>query len=99
MRVLDVEVVAARLHVRGRHLPGLRAFLAALAPRPAPPVDAALQMLETDRLGHRIGLLAVRYAVLVEPDVLSRRAFLEEQQIGADRGIGLEHRIGQPYDG
>jgi hypothetical protein len=48
---------------------------------------------------HRIGFLTLRHAVLIEPDVLSRRALLEEQQVGTDGGIGLEYRIGQADDG
>ena len=56
-------------------------------------------MLDADRLGHRIGFLAVGHAVLVEPDVLGRLALLEEQQVGADAGVGLEDAIGQPDDG
>src|SRR5215204_2740839 len=99
MRVLDVEVVATRLDLLGRHFPRLRRFLAALALRPAPPLDAALQVLEADRFGHRIGFLAFWHAVLVEPDVLGRLAFLEKQKVGTDRGVGLEHRIGQADDG
>src|ERR1700730_881511 len=56
-------------------------------------------MLDADRLGHRIGFLACRDLVLVEPNVLGRLALLEEQQVGGDRGIGLEHGIGQADDG
>ena len=55
-------------------------------------------MLEADLLGHRIGFLALRHAVLVEPDVLGRLALLEEQKVCADRGVGLEHGIGQADD-
>ena len=64
-----------------------------------PPVDAGLQVLEADRLGHRVGLLALGDAVLVEPDVLGRRALLEEQQVGADGGVGFEDAVGQADDG
>ena len=56
-------------------------------------------MLDADRLGHRVGLLPVGDAVLVEPDLLGRLALLEEQQVGADAGVGLEHAVGQPDDG
>ena len=56
-------------------------------------------MLDADRLGHRIGLLAVGHAVLVEPDFLGRLALLEEQQVGADAGVGLEDAVGQADDG
>ncbi len=37
--------------------------------------------------------------MFVEPDFLRRLAFLEEQQIGADAGVGLEHAVGQADDG
>ena len=99
VRVLEVEVVAAGLHLVGRDLPGDFGFLAALALRPAPPLDAGLQVLDADRLGHRVGFLAVGNAVLVEPDLLGRLALLEEQQIGADGGVGLEDAVGQADDG
>ena len=56
-------------------------------------------MLDADGLGHGIRLLPIGHAVLVEPDVLGRRAFLKEQQVGADAGVGLEDAIGQPHDG
>ena len=99
VRVLDVEIVAARLHFLGRDLPGNSVFHSPLALPPAPPVDAGLEMLEADRLGHRVGFLALGHAVLVEPDVLCRLALLEEQQVGADGGVGLEDAVGQADDG
>ncbi len=99
VRVLDVEVVAARLDLAGRHLPGPLGLLPALARRPAPPVDAALQMLEADGPGHGIGLLALGHEMLVEPDIPGRLALLEEQQVGADGGVGPEDRVGQADDG
>jgi hypothetical protein len=37
VRVLDIEIVAARLHILCRDPPGERTFLPALALRPAPP--------------------------------------------------------------
>src|SRR5262249_32792698 len=89
--ILDIEIVATRLYIFGSNLPSLRAFLAALALRAAPPVDATSQMLEADRLCHRIGFLALGHVMLPKPDVLGGLAFLEEQEIGADRGVGLEH--------
>ena len=37
--------------------------------------------------------------MLVEPDVLGRLALLEEEQVRADAGVGLEDAVGQPNDG
>ena len=56
-------------------------------------------MLDADRLGHRVRLLPIGNAVLVEPDVLGRLALLEEQQVRADAGVGLEDAVGQADDG
>ena len=56
-------------------------------------------MLDADGLGHRVGLLAIGNAVLVEPDLLGRLALLKEQKVGADAGIGLEDAVGQADDG
>ena len=92
--VLEIEVVVASLDLVDRDLPGDFVFLALL-----PPVDAGLQVLEADRLGHRVGLLALGDAVLVVPDFLGRRALLEEEQVGADGGVGFEDAVGQADDG
>jgi len=99
VRVLEVEVVGAGLHVVGRDLPRDFRFLAPPALRPAPPFDAGIEVLEANRLGHRVGLLAVRDAVFVESDGFGRLALLEEQQVRADRGVGFEHAVGQADDG
>ena len=56
-------------------------------------------MLETDWLGHRVGLLARRHAVFPEPDVLGRLTLLEEQEISPDRCVRFEHGIGQANNG
>ena len=50
-------------------------------------------------LGHGIGFLAFGDKVFVEPDILGRLAFLEEEQVGADGGVGPEHGVGQADDG
>ena len=99
VRVLEVEVIAARLHLIGSDPPCDFIFHPAPSLRTAPPVNAWLQMLDSDGLGHRVGFLAVGHAVLVKPDFLGRLALLKEQQVGADAGIGLEDAIGQADDG
>jgi hypothetical protein len=50
-------------------------------------------------LRHRVGLLALGNLVFPEPNVLGRCALLEEQQVGADGGVGFEDAVGQPDDG
>ena len=37
--------------------------------------------------------------MLVEPHLFGRRALGEEQQVGLDAGVGVEHAIGQANDG
>ena len=39
-----------------------------------------------------------RDKVFVKPDLLGRRAFLKEQEVGTDAGVGLEHAIGESDD-
>ena len=56
-------------------------------------------MLDADGLGHRVRLLPIGDAVLVEPDVFGRLALLEEQEIRADAGVGFEDAVGQADDG
>ena len=99
VRVLDVQVVAAPLDFVRRHLPGAFRCLAALAFRPAPPVDAGLQVFQPDGPGHGVGFLALRHEVFVEPDVPGGLALFEEEQVGADGGIGPEDGVGQAHDG
>src|ERR1700733_12988123 len=98
MRVLNVKVVTARLDFIDTDLPGELGFFPSFPLRAAPPVDTALKVLEADRFRHRVGFLARRHAVLIEPDVLGRLALFEEQQIGADAGIGLEDAVRKPDD-
>jgi len=62
VRILDVEVVPALLHILGADFPGQGSFLTALALRAAPPADAALQVLKANRLGHRISFLSIARA-------------------------------------
>jgi len=57
------------------------------------------EVLESDRLGHRICFLAFRHVVFVKPDIFCRLALFKKQQIGANRRIGFEHGIRQPDDG
>ena len=99
MRVLDVEVVAAGFDVGRGDVPGAVGLFAAFALRAAPPVDAGLQVFQSDGFGHGIGFLVVGHEMFVEPDVPGRLAFLEEQEVGADGGIGFEHGVGQADDG
>ena len=79
VRVLEVEVVAARVHLLGGDAPRDFILSPALAFRAAPPISAGLQVFYPNGLGHRVGLLALRDVVLVEPDVFRRLALLEEQ--------------------
>ena len=51
VQVLDVEMVAPRLDLIGRHLAGWFSLFAVVSLCPAPPVAAASQMFRTDRLG------------------------------------------------
>lgn len=52
VRVLDVQIVAACLDVLGGDTPRLGSFLATFTLVAAPPSDAILEMLQSDRLRH-----------------------------------------------
>jgi hypothetical protein len=58
-----------------------------------------LELLDADRLGLVVALGTRRIGVLVEPDVPCRRALGEEEQVGADAGVGVEDAVGQADDG
>lgn len=97
--IFEVQVVATGFDFVGVDLPGDFGFLAAFAFVSSPPFDARLQMLKPDGLRHRIRFLPFRDAVFVKPDVFGWFALLEEQEIGADGGVGFEHAVGQADDG
>jgi hypothetical protein len=56
-------------------------------------------MLDPDGPGHGIGFLGLRNPVFVEPDVFGLLAFGEEEEVGADGGVGFEDAVGQADDG
>ena len=94
MRVLDVQVVIARLDLVDGHAPGVLVLLAVLPPR-----LFQVELLDRDR--PRLGvLLAVGgQGVLEIPDLLGRLALGEEEQVGVDAGIGGKDAVGQAHDG
>src|SRR6266436_3129832 len=78
VRVLHVEVIAARLDVRDFHAPGTFGFLAlALLAGFAPPLLLRLKFLDADGFGFVIAFHARRIGVFVVPDFLRRLAFGE----------------------
>jgi len=100
VRILHVEVVAARGDVRDGHAPSKFIFLALLfLTRLAPPLFLHVEFLDTNGLGFVVGLYTCRILVFVIPDFLGRLAFGEEQQIGLDAGVGRKHAVGQADDG
>ena len=78
VRILEVEVIAARLHLVGGDLPCNFAFHPPFALRTSPPVNAGLEVLDADGLGHRVGFLPIGNSVLVEPDLLGRLALSQK---------------------
>src|SRR5690606_25263122 len=65
----------------------------------APPGFLYLKLFKANGLGRVVILDARGIAVLVVPDMLGGLAFGEEQQVGFDAGVGVEHPIGQAHDG
>ena len=56
------------------------------------------EFVELDGFGFGVALLPLGQSVLVIPDFLRRRAFLEEQQVGGDGG-GVEGGLREADDG
>jgi hypothetical protein len=65
----------------------------------APPGFLGLEFLDADGFGFVVALGSGRIGVLVIPDFLGGRAFGEEEEVGADAGVGIEDAIGQADDG
>src|SRR5580698_1639036 len=98
MWVLDVEVIAARLHFVGKNFPCDLRFYPSLTLRAAPPIDTGLEMLDANWLSHRVGFLIGRHTMFVKPDFLGWLPLLEEKKVGAHRGVGFERAVGEPHD-
>lgn len=102
VRILDVEVVAVGLDLLDRDAPGLFVFLAlAVEPvlvRLAPPLAFGLELFDADWLPLVVAFGTRGIGMLVVPDLLRRRALGEEEQIGADAGVGTKDAVGEPDD-
>ena len=101
VRVLEVEVEVAGLDRVDRDAPGLLVFHAGFEAvgLVAPPKALALEFLDADGFALVVALGAGRIGVLVIPDVGGGRAFGEEEEVGADAGVGIEDAVGQANDG
>jgi hypothetical protein len=91
--VLDVEVVAARLDVLDRDLPGLVVLLAL-----TPPLLLGRELLDSKRLGLVVALRSWRVGVLVEPDRLRRYALVEEEEVRLDARVRVEDPLRETDD-
>ena len=58
-----------------------------------------VELAQGDRPGLGVLLVPLRQLVLKVPDRLRRFPLGEEEQIGADAGVGVEDAVGQPDDG
>ena len=101
VRVLEVEVEVAGLDGVDRDAPGLLVFHAGFEAVffIAPPGALGLELLDADGFALVVALGAGRIGVLVIPDVGGGRAFGEEEEVGADAGVGIEDAVGQADDG
>src|SRR5262249_4563614 len=98
MRISDVEVVSPVAQLLDRDGPryvGLRALKTLSA---TPPFDALPEVLEANRASHRVGLLALWHAVLIEPNLSCRRPFLEEEKVSSDARVRTKHAVREPDD-
>ncbi len=101
VRVLEVEVEVAGLDGVDGDAPSLLVFHAGFEAVGliSPPGFDGIEFLNADGLTLVVALGAGRIGVLVIPDVGGGRAFGEEEEVGADAGVGIEDAVGQADDG
>src|SRR5690606_27903851 len=94
-------VVVAGLDLVDGYAPGIFVFDAGLEAVGliAPPGLFGRKFLDANGLALVVALHARRIGVLVVPDLLRRRAFRKEEEVGPDTGVGIEDTIGQADDG
>ena len=93
MRVLEVEVVVARLDLVDGDAPGMLVFHTVVPPGPL-----RLELLDADGFALVVALGARRIGVLVIPDLGGGPALGEKKEVGADAGVGVEDAVGQADD-
>ena len=101
VRILEVEVEVAGLDGVDGDAPSLLVFHAGFEAifLLAPPGALALELFDADGFAFVVALGAGRIGVLVIPDVGGGRALGEEEEVGADAGVGIEDAVGQADDG
>src|SRR5208283_2290788 len=77
-----------------RHPPGVLVLLSL-----RPPFLLGCELLDADRFGLGVGLVARRVGMLVVPDRVGWLALGKEKQVGLDAGVGAEDAVGQANDG
>ena len=92
--VLDIQVVVAGFDLFDGHAPGILVFDSLIPPR-----FFQIKFLDVDRARLRIVLAVGGRGMLKIPDLLRRLAFGEEQQVGIDARVRIEHAFGQAHDG
>ena len=90
--ILHIKIKAL-LQIPDFYAPSDFVFLALV-----PPLDHGRELVELDGFGFGVALLPFGQAVLVIPDFLGGRAFLEEEQIRGDGG-GVEGGLREADDG
>jgi hypothetical protein len=100
--VFEVEVEVARFDLVDGDTPSLLVFLtfAVVAGfvRLSPPLFLRLELLDADGFALVVALGTGRIGMLVIPDFFRGRAFGEEEEVGADAGVGIEDAVGQADD-
>lgn len=92
--VLEVEVVSTGSDLVDADAPGLFALGAV-----GPPGFLGLEFLDADRFAFVVAFGAGRVGVLVVPDFGGGGSLGEEEEVGADTGVGVEDAVGEADDG
>ena len=100
MRVFEVEVEVAGFELVDGDTPGLLVFHAGgkAVGFVAPPSALGLEFRDADGFALVVALGSGRIGMLVIPNLLGGRPLGEEQEVGADTGLGVEHAVGKPDD-
>ncbi len=101
VRILEVEVIVAGLDLVDGDAPGLLILhTGGEAIRfIAPPGLLRLELLDADGFTLVIALGTRRIGVLVVLDLGGGLTFGEEQEVGTDAGVGVEHAVRQSDNG
>ena len=94
IRILDIQIELPSPNFFNGHFPGLFGFYPVF-----PPLFLWTKFLDINGLRPVITFYTIRIRVFIVPGFSSRRAFIKEEQVGFDAGIGIEHAVREADNG